>query len=155
MLQDFGCMPTSSPYTSGVDNGSLQEVFPKDVCQLMQVFPSTRRNSLVTNNFFHESYAEGYSVAPSRSPGSVLPSGSLAYSDTYLAEMTTWQGNDNFPCPIDQSVDFVSSNIGFCVSRKGRPGSRWFKIRAALKWGISVRRDAAAKKLERFLYYDF
>ncbi|KAK1364208.1 Calmodulin-binding protein 60 B like [Heracleum sosnowskyi] len=112
MLQDFGCMTTSSPYTSGVHN-------------------------------------EGYSVAPSRSPESVLPSGSLANNDTYLAKMATWQGNENFLWATNQSIDFDSSNIGFCVSTKGRPGSRWFKLRTALKWGISIRRDAAAKKLER------
>lgn len=153
MLLGSDYMTTSLPYTSKVDNDSLQEVFPEHDCHLMQAFSSTKRDSLVTNNFCHESYAEGYSLAPSRSPGSVFPSGSLASNDTYLGEMATWQGIENFICPSNQSVDFISSN--FHVSRKGRPGSGWFKLRAALKWGISIRRDAAAKKLERFLYYDF
>lgn len=155
MLLGFDYMTTSLPYTCMVDNNSLQEVFPEHDCHLMQAFSSTRRDSLETNNFCHESYTEGYSVARSRSPGSVLVSGSLANNDTYRAEMATWKGNGNFLCPSNQSVDFVSSNIGFRVTRKGRTGSRWFKLRAAFKWGISIRRDAAAKKLERFLYYDF
>ncbi|KAL8118923.1 calmodulin-binding protein 60 B-like [Apium graveolens] len=137
-----------------VDNGSLHEVFPEHDCHLIQAFSSTMKDSLETNNFCHESYTEGYSVAPSMSQGSVLVTGSLANDDTYLAQMATFQGNGNFLFPSNQS-DFDSTNIGFCVSRKGRPGSRWFKLRAALKWGISIRRDAAAKKLERFLYYDF
>lgn len=154
MLLGSGYMTTSSPYTSEVDNGSLQEVFPQHDCHIMQAFTSTRRNNPVTNNFCQESYPEGCSVSPSRSPGSVLATESLANNDTYLAEMAIWQGNENFLCPSSPSFNFLSSNIGFRVSRKGRLGSRWFKLRAALKWGISIRRDAAAKRIARFLDCD-
>ncbi|WOH09561.1 hypothetical protein DCAR_0729018 [Daucus carota subsp. sativus] len=153
MLLNFGYMTTSPPYTSELDNGDLQEVILEH--DLMQGFSSKRKNSLVTNNFLHESSTPGYGVAPSVSPGSVLASASLAYTDTFSAEMMKWPVNENFICPNNQSIDFVSSSIGFHVSKTGRPGLKWFKLRAALKWGISIRRDAAAKRLERFLRYDF
>ncbi|RVW97890.1 Calmodulin-binding protein 60 D [Vitis vinifera] len=38
------------------------------------------------------------------------------------------------------------------MSRKGKPRARWCKIRAALKWGISVRRDVAAKRMEKLIF---
>lgn len=72
-----------------------------------------------------------------------------------MTEMAMWQGSEYFPSSSNQSIDFVSSDLGFHVSKNGRPGARWFKLRAALKWGISIRQEVAAKTTAMLLYYDF
>jgi hypothetical protein len=77
-----------------------------------------------------------------------MVSGNLAVDQS---ESSLWGKNRfsfgrNYP-----SVDLFQSNLGFRLS--GR--ARWCMIRAAFKWGISVRRDVAAKKMARLLFVDF
>lgn len=146
MLVDFDCMTSSSP-TFELDNSSLPDFSLAHDHHSMQAFSPTRRNGLATKDYCYGMYGEWNSAAPSGSLGSVLTSGSLANDDIYWGELVTWQGNENFLLPSNQSIDFVSSNLGFGIPRNGRPGARWFKLRAALIWGISIRRDAAARRM--------
>lgn len=54
-----------------------------------------------------------------------------------------------FAANNEAEVRILSShpNFGIGVSRKEKPKSRWCKVRAALTWGISVRRDIEAKRM--------
>lgn len=142
---------TSSPlYTFEVDNGSQLDVSVANNCHSLQAIYPTLTNSFVMKDFCYGSYSEGRSAAPSGSLGSVL-TGDLA-DDISQVEMSNWQGNGFFLPPSNQSVDIVSSNVGFRFSKKGKPKARWCKLRAAIKWGISVRRVVAAKRMGRPLF---
>ncbi|KAL8115014.1 calmodulin-binding protein 60 B-like isoform X2 [Apium graveolens] len=133
--------------TSTIDEGQLPLLPGFDYMAF-----SPTRDSIGTTDHCYGTYREGYSAAPSSSLGSVFTSGSLANDDIYSSEMAMWQGNEYFPSPSNQSIDFVSSYLGFHVSKNGRPRTRWFKLRAALKWGISIRHEVAAKRMARLLY---
>lgn len=148
-------MTTSPPYTFEVDNGSQLEVSLAHNCHSMQAFSPPLSNSFVMKDFYDGSYREGYNTAPIGSLGSVMMTEDLAADDISQVEMSTWQGNGFFLAPSTQSVGILSSNIGFHFSRNGKPKARWCKIRAAIKWGILVRRDVAAKRMARLMYYDF
>lgn len=153
LLPGFDYVTSSSP-TFELDSSSLSDISLAPNWQSMQAFSPTR-DSLITKDHCYGAYREGYTSAPSSSLGSVLTNGSLANDDIYSSEMATWQGNEYFPSPSNQSTDFVSSYLGFHVPKNRRPGARWFKLRAALKWGISIRKEVAAKRMAKLLYYDF
>ena len=89
-----------------------------------------------------------------------MPNGHLAADNTFQFQTSTlfpvsatWgEGNSLlFAANNDAGVRILSShpNFGIGMSRKGKPRASWCKVRAALKWGISVRRDVAAKKMEK------
>lgn len=149
-------MATSPPYTYEMDDSSPLGFSMAQNFHSMQAFYPTLRNSFIMRDFCYGPYAGGgYSSAPSGSLGSVMGSGNLAVNDNYQAETSIWQGNRFSFGRNYQSVDIFPSNISFRLSGSGSPKARWCKIRAAFKWGISVRRDVAAKKMERLLFVDF
>ncbi|XP_058740516.1 calmodulin-binding protein 60 B-like isoform X2 [Vicia villosa] len=46
-------------------------------------------------------------------------------------------------------------NFDMDMSNSEKPKAMWCKIRAVVKWGISVRRVAAARRNEHLFYYDY
>ncbi|GFY90524.1 hypothetical protein Acr_07g0007210 [Actinidia rufa] len=84
--------------------------------------------------------------AASGSLGPVMQIGHLSAGDNSQVGISTWPGN----------VGIVSPNFGIHISRNGKPKARWCMIRAAMKLGLSVRRDAAAKRnCKSFIPADF
>lgn len=75
----------------------------------------------------------------------------LTADDNSQVGTSIWQGEGFFFAPTDNGVGIAASNFGIPISRNGKPKARWCMIRAAVKWGISVRRDAAARRMARFL----
>ncbi|GFY80812.1 hypothetical protein Acr_01g0006210 [Actinidia rufa] len=95
----------------------------------------------------HQDYISGPYVgetswAASGSLGPVMQIGHLSAGDNSQVGISTWPGN----------VGIVSPNFGIHISRNGKPKARWCMIRAAMKLGLSVRRDAAAKRNLQVLY---
>ncbi|XP_054800120.1 calmodulin-binding protein 60 B-like isoform X2 [Prosopis cineraria] len=41
------------------------------------------------------------------------------------------------------------------IARSEKPRAVWYKIRTALKWVISVRRDAVARRMAKLIYYNY
>lgn len=143
------------PNTFAVDNGSQLDVSLANYCHSLQAIYPTLTNSFTMKDFCYGSYSEGYSAAPS---GSLLESVSIrdiVADDISQHEMSNWQGDQFFLAPSNQSVANVSSNFGFCFSNSRKPKARWCKLRAAIKWGISVRRVVAAKRMARLRYLDY
>lgn len=75
----------------------------------------------------------------------------LTADDNSQVGTSIWQGEGFFFAPTDNGVGIAASNFGIPISRNGKPKARWCMIRAAVKWGISVRRDVAARRMARFL----
>ncbi|KAJ7977883.1 Calmodulin binding protein-like [Quillaja saponaria] len=78
----------------------------------------------------------------------------------FPAAAATCEGGNDFYMPsvdgteFDMLSAFPSYSIHH-ISRTGNPKAGWCKIRAAIKWSISVRRDVAAKKWAKLLYYNY
>ncbi|KAM7469941.1 hypothetical protein LguiA_008124 [Lonicera macranthoides] len=141
-------MATSPPYTYEIDDSAPLGLSMAQNSHSMQAFSPTLRNSFIMRDFCYDTYAGGeYSSAPSESLESVMVRGNLAVNDSYLAETSIWHGNRFSFGRNYQSADIFPSNIGLRLSGSGSPKARWCKIRAAFKWGISVRRDVAAKRM--------
>ncbi|GMP40028.1 hypothetical protein CsSME_00010638 [Camellia sinensis var. sinensis] len=95
-------------------------------------------------------YGGGDNWAPSGSLGSFMQIGHLTANDNSQEQKPTWHGNGLFFAPNNETVGILSSNFDIHISRNGKPKARWCMIRAAMKWGISVRRDVEAKKWQSF-----
>ncbi|XP_057495400.1 calmodulin-binding protein 60 B-like isoform X2 [Actinidia eriantha] len=128
---------TPSPlYTYNVQDGSHP----------VQVFAPTLRNGFMATDYISGPYVGETSWAASGSLGPVMQIGHLSASDNPQVGISTWPGN----------VGIVSPNFGIHISRNGKPKARWCMIRAAMKLGLSVRRDAAAKRnCKSFIPADF
>lgn len=48
---------------------------------------------------------------------------------------------------------YFRGDCGVGTSSKGKPKAVWYKVRTALKWVISVRRDAAARRMAKLIRY--
>ncbi|GFY90520.1 calmodulin binding protein-like protein [Actinidia rufa] len=139
---------TPSPlYTYNVQDGSHPEVSVAQLCHPVQVFaPPTLRNGFMAPDYISGPYVGETSWAASGSLGPVMQIGHLSAGDNSQVGISTWPGN----------VGIVSPNFGIHISRNGKPKARWCMIRAAMKLGLSVRRDAAAKRnCKSFIPADF
>ncbi|GFY94919.1 calmodulin binding protein-like protein [Actinidia rufa] len=138
---------TPSPlYTCNVQDGSHPEVSVAQLCHPVQVFGPTLRNDFMTTDYISGPYVGETSWAASGSLNPVMQIGHLTTSDNSQAGTSTWPGN----------IGFFSPDFGKHLSKKGKPKARWCMIRAAMKLGLSVRRDAAAKRNRKtFLPTDF
>uniref|UniRef100_A0A5B7AMA6 Calmodulin-binding protein 60 D n=1 Tax=Davidia involucrata TaxID=16924 RepID=A0A5B7AMA6_DAVIN len=163
----FNHTTITPPYTFEVEDSSQLEVPVAQSCHPMQMFTPTVRNSIIVMNSCSGPYGGGNCQSTSGSLGPIVQAGHLPADDTshvvtstWLPVTTTWgQENGLFLAPSNEAeVGIVSSfpNFGIHLSRNGKPKAGWCKIRAAVKWGISVRRDVEAKRMAaRFLYMDF
>ncbi|KAJ1417169.1 hypothetical protein SESBI_16862 [Sesbania bispinosa] len=72
---------------------------------------------------------------------------------------TTWGAENGFFFGSIDGAEFSSHstflNSAIDISSSGKPKAEWCKIRAALKWVISVRRDAVARKNAKLFYYNY
>ncbi|KAF7817959.1 calmodulin-binding protein 60 D-like [Senna tora] len=69
-------------------------------------------------------------------------------------QFTNWGQENGLYFGSHGGTEFRShSDVG--VSNSGKPKAVWYKIRTALKWVISVRRDAAAKRMAKLIYYNY
>lgn len=145
-------MTTSVPNSFEVDNDN-QLNFPlaNESYSLQDIYPSP--NNFMMKDFHFGSCSEEYSAGPSVSLGSVSPWDLVAERSSYV-NISKWQEEGFFLPTTNRSVDVVSSNLGFQFLKNGKPRARWCKLRAVIKWGISVRRVVAAKRLARPLYLD-
>ena len=77
--------------------------------------------------------------------------------DDFISQFSSWipvaatygEGNDVFLAPGNEmGIGLLSSlsELRGGINRDCKPSIGWFKLRAALKWGISVRKDVAARR---------
>lgn len=156
----FDQSPSSSYYDWDDNN---QEVVSLAACHPLEALSPMLRSSFIMRDTYTGPFNGGIGWSSSGSPGPVMPNGHLAADDTFQFQTSTlfpvsatWgQGNSFFLAANNEAeVGILSShpNFGIGMSRKGKPRARWCKIRAALKWGISVRRDVAAKRMEKLIF---
>lgn len=156
----FDQSPSSSYYDWDDNN---QEVVSLAACHPLEALSPMLRSSFILRDTYTGPFNGGIGWSSSGSPGPVMPNGHLAADDTFQFQTSTlfpvsatWgQGNSFFLAANNEAeVGILSShpNFGIGMSRKGKPRARWCKIRAALKWGISVRRDVAAKRMEKLFF---
>ncbi|KAL7235314.1 hypothetical protein ACSBR1_018754 [Camellia fascicularis] len=144
-------MMSLQPYTYDAQDGSQLEVSAAQHYQPMQLFTPALGNCLMAADSCSGPYVGGDSWAPSGSLGSLMQIGHLTANDNSQEQKPTWHGNGLFFAPNNETVGILSSNFDIHISRNGKPKARWCMIRAAMKWGISVRRDVEAKKWQSFL----
>ncbi|CAL5378626.1 unnamed protein product [Camellia sinensis] len=140
-------MMSLQPYTYDAQDGSQLEV---SAYQPMQLFTPALGNCLMAADSCAGPYSGGDGWAPSGSLGSFIQIGHLTANDNSQEQKPTWHGNGLFFTPNNETVGILSSNFDIHISRNGKPKARWCMIRAAMKWGISVRRDVEAKKWQSF-----
>ena len=72
---------------------------------------------------------------------------------------TTWEPETGifFGSPVGAEFSSYSTfiNSDEDTSSSGKTKAVWYKIRVALKWVISVKRDAAARKNAQLFYYNY
>ena len=149
------CQPSSS--TSYVGAAIFNNQVDTDP---MSELVKLSQNSSAGEELLPGMYAEGNNWPFIGSP---KPSGTDSYltvddiSQNQFANCfssaTTWGPGHGF---YFDSCDGVQ--IGICSSfpgsSTGKPKAAWYKIRTALKWVISVRKDAAAKRMAKLLNYN-
>ncbi|XAR52676.1 hypothetical protein NMG60_11020862 [Bertholletia excelsa] len=142
---------TSPPCTFDSQDRNGLEVSVSGHSYPMQVFAPTLYDSLIINDSCSGPSGEDKSWAPSGSVRKLLQNGCLAVYDNSQAGTSKWQGNGLFLSPSNDAGGLLSSNFGIHISRSGKPKARWCMIRAVVKWGISLRRDVAAKKWKNLM----
>uniref|UniRef100_A0A5B7AKZ3 Calmodulin-binding protein 60 D n=1 Tax=Davidia involucrata TaxID=16924 RepID=A0A5B7AKZ3_DAVIN len=151
MQLNFNHMTTSPRCTFEVEDSSQLEVHLAQSFLPTHIFTPTLRNSFVLRNSFSGHYSAGNCWTPSGSLGPLVQAGHLAADDASQVETSSWLPSNEAEFGIASSFP----NFGIHLSKNGKPKAGWCKIRAALKWGISVRRDVAAKRMEKLLFLDF
>lgn len=107
----------------------------------MQLSSPKLQNSFKATDSYGGLYDVGNGWAP------VMQITHLTADDNSQVGTSTWQGNGFLFAPVDNIVGSAASNVGIRISTDGKPKSRWCTIRAAVKWVISIRRVAAAKRM--------
>ncbi|XP_058213968.1 calmodulin-binding protein 60 B-like isoform X2 [Rhododendron vialii] len=139
----------SPSYSYNVQYDSQPEDSVTQLSYPMQLSSPTLQNSFKATDSYGGSYDVGNGWAP------VMQITHLTADDNSQVGTSTWQGNGFLFSPVDNTVEIAASNVGIRISMDGKPKSRWCTIRAAVKWVISVRRDAAAKRMERLFSPEF
>ena len=122
------------------------------------------QNSYVGGDFFSGMYVEGDGWQLN---GSHFPIVQGGYStENYSSQIQlingcspyTKSGQENsffFGSPDGAELSSHSPFVNSAKSSSGKPKAEWFKILNALKWVISVRRNAAARKNAELFYYHY
>lgn len=139
----------------------------------IQVFNPTLRNSFSLADFISTPTNGESSWCPSGSQGSIVTSGYLpptspdtfyhVHTSTFPPTTTTWGPSNGFLFASgtdDAETGIFTPLPGFLhISRARKPKAGWCKIRAAIKWWLSVRQRAAkrmaARRMSRPLYMDY
>lgn len=130
-------MAISPTYSYDVQYDSQPEDSVTQLSYPMQLSSPTLKTSFKATDSYGGPYDVGNGWAP------VMQITHLTADDNSQVGTTTWQGNGFLFSPVDN------------ISTDGKPKSRWCTIRAAVKWVISVRRDAAAKRMGRLFTPEF
>lgn len=143
----FNCSTTSSPNIYELDNSQLEV----SVSTQMQVPPQALGYSFGMTDSWSGPYGCGSDWTPSGSLGPAMPTASFPADETWfpINSATTFGQGNSFLCSSS------NEEVGIRISRRGKQKARWCKIRAALKWGISVRRYVAARRMARRFYLDY
>ncbi|KAF7142307.1 hypothetical protein RHSIM_Rhsim05G0133700 [Rhododendron simsii] len=139
----------SPSYSYNVQYDSQPEDSVTQLSYPMQLSSPTLQNSFRATDSYGGPYDVGNGWAP------VMQITHLTADDNSQVGTSTWQGNGFLLAPVDNIVGIAASNVGFRISTDGKPKSRWCTIRAAVRWVISVRRDAAAKRMGRAFSPEF
>lgn len=121
------------------------------------------QNSYAQGEFFSGMYIEGDNWHLHGSHFPVVQGGYSTENDSSgiqfindCATCTTWGPENGFYCGSSDGAEFSSHssflNSSVNISSSEKTKAVWCKIRTALKWVISVRRDAAAKKNAKLFY---
>ncbi|KAJ4954715.1 hypothetical protein NE237_011498 [Protea cynaroides] len=145
------------------DLAELEEVAITEGRHSLQVCTPIQRNCFNMKNSYNGTYWKDGSEGGLGGPSvPAVSARHLAGDDISQVQWqglfpvdTSWgQGSGLFLGSTDEaSVGYLSSlpDLSVHISRSCRPNLRWFKLRAAIKWGISVRRDVAARRRARLL----
>ncbi|KAF9607204.1 hypothetical protein IFM89_033411 [Coptis chinensis] len=128
----------------------------------LQFLSSIHRNSFTMKGQLASYENDGNQWDPGESSSSNVMGGHFTRDDISLVQLSnsfpttaTWgQSSGVFLASGDEMGTSVLSplyDISFSMNRNRKPNMGWFKIRAAVKWGISGRRYFAARRRERAL----
>ncbi|TKY61556.1 Calmodulin-binding protein 60 B [Spatholobus suberectus] len=141
---------TSASYT---DEGMHDQQVYADPLPSIREMP---QNSHVLDEFSSEMYTEGdgWHLNGSHFPFvqggySTENEGSEIQFIDGCPPYTTWEPETGFffGSPLGAEISAMQ------ISSSGKPKAVWYKIRVALKWVISAKRDAAARKNAHLFYY--
>lgn len=138
--------------------GQLGEFSMQGICQA-QCLSSIKRNSFKMKEFL-ASYASDH-WDPGESSGSIFMGGYLPEDADDQVQLSEWcsswgQGSGFIMASGDDTgIGFMSTfpDTSIHMARSRRPNMGWFKIWAAVKWMISVRRAMAARRRERIRWH--
>ncbi|XP_042514421.1 calmodulin-binding protein 60 D-like isoform X2 [Macadamia integrifolia] len=149
-------------------HGELEETAVTQGHHSVQVCTPIQRNSFNMNDSCIGPYVkDGNEWAPGGPLVPAVSAGHLAGDDISQVQWqglfpvdTSWgQGNGMFVDSSEEAnMGLLSSlpDLSVQIPRTCKPNMGWFKLRAAIKWGISVRRDVAARRrasLPQFYQY--
>ncbi|XP_008245780.1 PREDICTED: calmodulin-binding protein 60 G-like [Prunus mume] len=160
---------TSCPYQPEVSNHLVVSL--AQASHPMQVFTPALRSSFSMEDFNSMHYNGESSWPPLNGfQVPIVPSAHLGTENLFQVQTSTWS-----PTPTSTNVIWGQAN-SFCfgssnngteaghfphisglVHNSGtrKPKACWCKLRAAIKWWVSVRRDVAARRMARPLYLDY
>lgn len=104
----------------------------------MQAFNSTMASSFLVSDPSSNIYRDDYDWGSSGSLESLGTTDYLPANNNYQFGTPVWQGNELL---ASSSVQPVSPNIGFHITRGGNLRAIWCTIRAVLKWKTLVKRN--------------
>lgn len=119
--------PSTSYAVDGMQNAQIYDTPFPDLAPILQ------NNSAEDEFLFTGMQFEGHRFAP------------WTQNEDPQIQFTNW-GEENGL--------YFNSHGGAELGRSEKPKAVWYKIRTTLKWVISVRRDAAAKRMAKLLYYN-
>ncbi|KAJ8572818.1 hypothetical protein K7X08_009329 [Anisodus acutangulus] len=106
----------------------------------LQAFNSTLASSFLVSDPFSSIYPGDYDWGSNDSIESLGMTNYPPLNNNYQFETPVWQGSGLL---ASSSVQPVSPNFGFHVTRRGNPRAIWCTIRAVLKWKTLVKRNVA------------
>ncbi|MCD7446481.1 hypothetical protein HAX54_007795 [Datura stramonium] len=130
----------SQPLAYTVQQDSPTAVSMPESFHGMQAFNSNLASSFLVSDPCSSIYPGDYDWGSSGSLESLEMTDYLPPNNNYQFETPVWQGNGLL---ASSSVQPVSPNIGFHITRHGNPRAIWCTIRAVLKWKTLVKRNVA------------
>lgn len=127
----------SSPLAYTAQQDSPTAVSMPESFHGTQAYNSTLASSFLVGDPYSSIYPGDYDWDSSGSLDSLGMTDYLPPNNNYQIETPVWQGNGLL---VSSSVQPVSPNIGFHITRRGNPRARWCTIRAVLKWKTLVKR---------------
>ncbi|CAN4111001.1 unnamed protein product [Withania somnifera] len=123
-------------YTAQQDSPTA--VFMPESFHGMQAFNSTLASGFLVSDPCSSIWPGEYDWGSSGSLESLGTTDCLPANNNYQFGTPVWQGNELL---ASSSVQPVSPNIGFHITRRGNPRAIWCTIRAVLKWKTLVKRN--------------